>query len=84
VLDALLEFPEGLTTAEIASVMRPSDLVDADPAAAAAALAELEAAGSVTREPAGRDGIWRTASAEEPGPDGVQGRVPQVRSHSRT
>ena len=33
VLDALAEFPEGLTTAEAASVMRASDLVDADPAA---------------------------------------------------
>jgi 2-hydroxychromene-2-carboxylate isomerase len=61
VVDALLEFPEGLTTAEVASVMRPSDLVDADPEATAAELAELEAAGSVTREPAGCDAIWRAA-----------------------
>ena len=30
VVEALAEFPEGLTTAELASVMRPSDLVDAD------------------------------------------------------
>jgi hypothetical protein len=46
-LDALSEFPEGLTVAEAASVMRPSDLVDADLQATATALAELEAAGRV-------------------------------------
>jgi 2-hydroxychromene-2-carboxylate isomerase len=62
VLDALLEFPEGLSTAEAASVMRPSDLVDADHEATAAALAELEAAGSVLREPAGADAIWHAAA----------------------
>jgi protein-disulfide isomerase-like protein with CxxC motif len=61
VLDALLEFPEGLSTAEAASVMRPSDLDDADPETAAAELAELEVAGSVTRVPAGADAIWRAA-----------------------
>lgn len=61
VLEALSEFPEGLTTAELASVMRPSDLVDADLEETAAQLADLEAAGSVSREPAGRDGIWRAA-----------------------
>jgi protein-disulfide isomerase-like protein with CxxC motif len=61
VLDALLEFPDGLSTAEAASVMRPSDLDDADPETTAAELAELEAAGSVTREPAGMDAIWRGA-----------------------
>lgn len=59
--EALTEFPEGLTTAEAASVMRPSDLVDADAEATAAALAELETAGAVAREPAGTDAIWRAA-----------------------
>jgi 2-hydroxychromene-2-carboxylate isomerase len=63
VLEALLEFPEGLTTAELASVMRPSDLVDADLDATAAELAELAEAGAVSREPAGRAAIWRTADA---------------------
>jgi 2-hydroxychromene-2-carboxylate isomerase len=69
VLDALAAFPAGLTTAEAASVMRESDLVDADHEGTAAELAELEAAGSVVREPAGRDAIWRTTttSIEEPG-----------------
>jgi 2-hydroxychromene-2-carboxylate isomerase len=71
VLEALAEFPEGLMTAEAASVMRPSDLVDADPEATAAELEELVAAGTVTREPAGRDAIWRTAGIEEAGSRGV-------------
>jgi predicted DsbA family dithiol-disulfide isomerase len=70
-LDALTEFPEGLTTAEAASVMRASDLVDADDAATAAELAELEAAGAVVRVPAGRDAIWRTAGIEEAGSNAV-------------
>jgi len=61
-VEALSAFPSGLTTAEAASVMRPSDLVDADLERTAAALAELEADGSVTREPAGVDAIWRAAA----------------------
>jgi hypothetical protein len=64
VLAALTAFPEGLTTAEAASVMRPSDLVDADIESTAAALAEAEAEGAVIREPAGVDAIWRTAGSE--------------------
>jgi len=78
VLDALAEFPEGLTTAEAASVMRASDLVDADPAATEAALAELEAAGAVARVPAGRDAIWRTAGIEEAGSNGAEAGVARV------
>jgi len=60
-LDALSAFPEGLTTAELASVMRPSDLVDADFDATLAELAELTATGTVEREPAGKDAIWHAA-----------------------
>ena len=63
VLEALLEFPDGLTTAELASVMRPSDLVDADPEATAAELAELAETGAANREPAGNDAVWRAAKA---------------------
>ena len=63
VAEALAEFPAGLTTAEAASVMRPSDLVDADFEATTTALMELEAAGEVTREPAGTDAIWRATRA---------------------
>jgi 2-hydroxychromene-2-carboxylate isomerase len=59
VVEALGEFPEGLTTAGVASVMRPSDLVDAD---LEAARAELDSATGVVREPAGVDAIWREAS----------------------
>jgi 2-hydroxychromene-2-carboxylate isomerase len=59
VLEALAEFPEGLTTAELASVMRPTDLVDADLEATAVALAGHEASGAIVREAAGRDAIWR-------------------------
>ena len=78
VLDALAEFPEGLTTAETASVMRASDLVDADPAATEAALGELEASGAVTRVPTGRDAIWRTAGTEEAGSNGAEARVARL------
>jgi protein-disulfide isomerase-like protein with CxxC motif len=66
-LEALLEFSEGLTTAELASVMRPSDLVDADLKATATELAELAEAGTVIREPAGKDAVWRAADAARRG-----------------
>jgi 2-hydroxychromene-2-carboxylate isomerase len=74
VLEALAEFPEGLTTAELASVMRPSDLTDADPDAILAELAELEGSGAVTKEPAGVDAIWRVpATAAVAGASGATG-----------
>jgi hypothetical protein len=63
VVEALADFPEGLTTAELASVMRPSDLVDADLEGTASELAALEAAGTVTGEPAGTDAIWRAPAS---------------------
>ena len=72
VLEALLEFPEGLCTAEAASVMRSSDLFDADPAATSEELAAAEAAGDVVRIPTGRDAIGRTAGIEE-----ADSRAPQ-------
>ncbi len=62
-LDALHAFPDGLTTAELASVMRPSDLMDADFDATTAELAELAAAGAVVRDPAGADAVWRATDA---------------------
>jgi hypothetical protein len=62
-VEALTEFPEGLTTAEAASVMRPSDLADADLEGTAGDLAVLEAAGDVLKEPRGADAIWRAAAA---------------------
>ncbi len=66
-LEALSEFPDGLTTAELASVMRPSDLVDADLETTGAELAELAEAGALIRAPAGNDAIWRAA---QPAPGG--------------
>ena len=66
-LAALSEFPDGLTTAELASVMRPSDLVDADADATTAELAELEASGAVTREPRGNDAVWRAGASARNG-----------------
>ena len=61
VAEALTEFPDGLTTAELASVMRPTDLVGADLEATAEQLAEAAQAGAVLREPAGADAVWRAA-----------------------
>ena len=61
-VEALAAFPEGLTTAEAASVMRPSDLTDADLEGTAGELAVLEAAGDVVKEPRGVDAIWRAAA----------------------
>ena len=60
--EALAEFPDGLTTAEVASVLRPSDLVDADTHAAEAELLELAAAHKIVREPLGQDAVWRLAA----------------------
>ena len=59
--EALAAFPDGLTTAEVASVLRPSDLVDADIHGAEAELLELAGDGTVVREPLGQDAIWRVA-----------------------
>lgn len=58
-LEALAEFPHGLTTAEVASVMRPSDLAEEDRAEAARALLSLASDGAVACEPAGADALWR-------------------------
>jgi predicted DsbA family dithiol-disulfide isomerase len=59
VVEALAEFPEGLTTAELASVMRPDDLTAIDIEGTASDLAALAADGQVAKEPAGRDAVWR-------------------------
>lgn len=69
-LGVLRAFPDGLTTAEAAAVLRPSDLVDADPRAAGEQLAALADAGAVVRERAGQDAVWRIAAGEQadPGP----------------
>jgi 2-hydroxychromene-2-carboxylate isomerase len=59
-LPLLARFPEGLTTQEVTLLM--TDGNDAtDRAAAEAALVELVAAGSATRQPLGDDALWRPA-----------------------
>jgi len=79
-LEALYTFPEGLTTAELASVMRPSDLLDADFDATTAELAELAAAGAVVREPAGVDAVWR-ATDVAPGGERVRAAAGSGQQH---
>lgn len=63
--EALTAFPDGLTTAEVASVLRPSELVDPDLAAATQQLVALAGDGSVVCEPAGSDALWRLPRAGE-------------------
>jgi protein-disulfide isomerase-like protein with CxxC motif len=67
-LTALRAFPEGLTTAEVASLLRPSDLVDADRPAAEQELAAIAAKGAVDREAVGQDAVWREAAASRAAP----------------
>jgi protein-disulfide isomerase-like protein with CxxC motif len=63
--EALAEFPDGLTTAEVASLLRPTDLEDADRSAAEAELFALAAEGGATREPLGQDALWRVPGVEQ-------------------
>ena len=62
-VEALSAFPLGLTTAEVAAVLRPSDLVDADLQATEGQLAWLAGEGRVTCEPRGGDAVWRLPAA---------------------
>jgi hypothetical protein len=61
-LEALAAFPHGLTTAEVAAVMRPSDLAEEERAEAARQLLPLTHEGAVVCEPAGADALWRAAA----------------------
>lgn len=61
-LEALAAFPYGLTTAEVASVMRPTDLAEEDRREAARRLVALADDGEVVGEPAGADALWRLSS----------------------
>ena len=60
--DVVLAYPIGLTTAEVASIMRGSDLDDPDPRAAEQELIAAVGEGELIAEPAGTDAIWRPAS----------------------
>ncbi len=72
--DAVLAYPIGLTTAEVASIMRESDLDEADPAETERELIAAVADGELVCDPAGSDALWRPASAVasgEPAGDAV-------------
>ena len=58
-LAVLSMFPHGLTSAEVASVLRPTDLIEADRSAAQRALLALAGEGRAVAEPAGGDALWR-------------------------
>lgn len=57
--EALSAFPHGLTTAEVAAILRPVDLVDADLLAAERQLTLLIGDRGVVCEPVGSDALWR-------------------------
>jgi 2-hydroxychromene-2-carboxylate isomerase len=59
--EALDAFPNGLTTAELALVMRPTDLAEADIAETSRKLVELAGAGKLTGEAVGTDFLWRAS-----------------------
>ncbi|HEX4730740.1 MAG TPA: DsbA family protein [Solirubrobacterales bacterium] len=65
--DAVLAFPIGLTTAEVAAIMRGSDLQDADLPAAERELIAAVDDGELICIPAGTDALWRPASAAAAG-----------------
>jgi predicted DsbA family dithiol-disulfide isomerase len=60
-LEAVAAFPHGLTTAEVAAVVRPTDLAEEDRPEAARQLIALAEEGRVVCEPAGADALWRAA-----------------------
>jgi 2-hydroxychromene-2-carboxylate isomerase len=63
--EAVAAFPHGLSTAEVAAIMRPSDLADADLPAAEKGLIAAAHDGRIVCEPAGSDALWRPSRAEE-------------------
>jgi protein-disulfide isomerase-like protein with CxxC motif len=65
--DAVLAYPIGLTTAEVAAIMRGSDLEDADLPAAERELIGAVDDGELICIPAGTDALWRPATAAATG-----------------
>lgn len=65
--DAVLAFPVGLTTAEVASIMRPSDLEDADRHGTERELIAGVDSGELVMQPMGTDALWRPATAVRSG-----------------
>jgi 2-hydroxychromene-2-carboxylate isomerase len=64
-LEVLQAFAHPLTTAEVASILRPSDLEDADLQAAEQQLVALAGTGAATGEPVGGDALWRVRRPSE-------------------
>ncbi len=64
---AVLEVPIGLTTAEVASILRPSDLEDADLRVTERELIVAADEGRIVCEPTGSDALWRPPRAGEAG-----------------
>lgn len=60
-IEAAAAFPHGLTTAEVAAVLRPTDLAEDDVAAASRQLVELADKGAVTGEGFGTAVLWRSS-----------------------
>jgi 2-hydroxychromene-2-carboxylate isomerase len=75
-LAALSMFPHGLTTAEVASVLRPTDLAEPDRTAAQRALLALAGEGRAVAEPAGGDALWRLPRASDSAPRSHVAAVP--------
>jgi protein-disulfide isomerase-like protein with CxxC motif len=65
--EAVLAYPIGLTTAEVAAIMRGSDLEDADLPGAERELIAAVDDGELVCIPAGTDALWRPASAVSAG-----------------
>ncbi|HYF25095.1 MAG TPA: DsbA family protein [Baekduia sp.] len=70
VREVLEAFPAGLSTAEVAAVLRASDLDETDVPGARRELEGLVLAGVAVREPVGDDALWRPAVAA-PAPSAV-------------
>jgi protein-disulfide isomerase-like protein with CxxC motif len=72
--EAVLAFRHGLTTAEVAAIMRPSDLEDADLQATERGLIAATHEGRIVCDPAGSDALWRPLRPdEEVAPEDVDG-----------
>jgi protein-disulfide isomerase-like protein with CxxC motif len=71
--DAVLEYPVGLTTAEVASIMRPSDLDDSDLGAARDGLIIAAEQGVVSCAPTASDALWSPGA-----PSAASADVPQA------
>jgi 2-hydroxychromene-2-carboxylate isomerase len=65
--DAVLAYPIGLTTVEVAAIMRGSDLEDPDLPAAERELFAAVDDGELICVPAGTDALWRPATAAQSG-----------------